>query len=739
MPEEPSILDYLKTKLKFWKRRGVEIPGEGEPLRGSSGNLFQRAEEEPVSFPGESVPPVEPVPMAGEQASIAEPPKKKNTRTNQWPWRSLLALAIALLAQRSWEPAPNRMAAPGFILYAISLALLVWAYISKEWILPLVPESGNRSDKMRVRRFPLIMGILFALAAFFTLGHNLFTLLNVSLWLLAIACFVWAFWLAEGNATPYLTRVKRFLKLETWQIKISRWALLVIIVAVVIAFFRLYNLNGVPSEPISDHAEKILDVFDISHGQTHIFFPRNAGREAIQMYLTLIVSWVFGTGLSFLSLKIGTVICGLVTLPYIYVLGKEFGGKRIGLLAMFFAGIAYWPNVISRFGLRYTLYPLFAAPTLYYLIRGLRTRNRNDFILAGLFLGFGLHGYTSFRIMPLVVVIAVGLYLIHSQSKGNRMQAVICLAFLAVISFAVFLPLARYILDYPGAFLFRTLTRVGPSERPLPGPAFQIFISNTWNALRMFNWSDGETWVQSIVYRPALDIVSGALFILGLPLVFIRYIRKRNWQDLFLLLAVPLLELPSILSLAFPNENPELSRTGAALMPVFLIVAIALDGLLAGIQSRMNRGLGTALTWVVVLLLAAGASLQNYDLVFHQYADHYTASANDTSDMGAVTKQFRQLFGTTDSVWIVAFPYWVDTRLPAIYAGTPNGDLAIWPPDFSKTLEVKGPKLFMIKPDDSKDVDLLRQMYPQGSLSTFHSFTNLEDKNFLMFFVPPSQ
>ena len=72
-----------------------------------------------------------------------------------------------------------------------------------------------------------------------------------------------------------------------------------------------------------------------------------------------------------------------------------------GLFALLFAGIGYWPNVISRVGLRFPLYPLFVAPTLYYLLRGLRTRNRNDFILSGLFLGLGLHGYSPIRILPI--------------------------------------------------------------------------------------------------------------------------------------------------------------------------------------------------------------------------------------------------------------------------------------------------------------------------------------------------
>ena len=485
-----------------------------------------------------------------------------------------------------------------------------------------------------------------------------------------------------------------------------------------------------------DVAEKILDVYDVSQGLTHIFFPRNTGREADQMYLTLVISWIFGTGLSYLSLKIGTVICGLVTLPYMYLLGKEFGGKRVGLLAVFFTGIAYWPNIISRFGLRFPLYPLFVAPTLFYLLRGLRTRSRNDFIISGLFLGFGLHGYTPMRIVPFVLVIAVGIYLLHSQSRGGRMQAVTWLIILALVSFMVFLPLARYWVDNPATFDARAFSRLGTPDNPLPGPAWQVFLSNSWNALRMFNWNDGETWVSSVVFRPALDIVSGALFMLGVALVLIRYIRSRHWLDLFLLLSLPLLELPSILSLAYPIENPVLSRAGAAYIPAFLIVAMALDGLLSGIKSKMNRRLGPAMTGVVILFLAGFSIFQNYDLVFNQYASQYTASQWNASEMGTVIKQFGQVYGTTDSAWIVAYPYWVDTRLPGDTIGIPNRDFAIWPKDFGTTLEVKAPKLFLIKADDTKDAQALEQLYPQNALSTFHSATNIKGMDFMILFVP---
>jgi hypothetical protein len=729
MPEEPSVLDYLKSKLKFWERGGkIRIPEESELLNQVPSETSHANVEPPEAFPVEQ-----------DSIGLAKPPREKPAEPNRWPWRSLLALALAFLAQRSWDSVTNRTATFGLVLYTLALALLVWACISKEWTLASLPETGTVSDMLQVRWIPLVLAIPLALAAFLTLTNNLFTLFNVTLWILAIVCLVWGFWLPGEGVRPLWMRVKAFMKGDTWQIKVSRLTLLVLVMVVVIGFFRIYNLTGVPSEPTSDHAEKLLDVYDVSQGLTHIFFPRNTGREGDQMYLTLVVSWIFGTGLSYSSLKIGTVICGLVTLPYMYLLGKEFGGKRVGLLAVFFTGIAYWPNIISRFGLRFPLYPLFVAPTLYYLLRGLRTRNRNDFIISGLFLGFGLHGYTPMRIVPFVLVIAVGIYLLHSQSRGSRMQAVTWLIILALVSFMVFLPLARYWVDNPATFDARAFSRLGSPDDPLPGPAWQVFLSNTWNALRMFNWNDGDTWVSSVVFRPALDIVSGALFLLGVALVLIRYIRRRNWLDLFLLLSLPLLELPSILSLAYPIENPVLSRAGAAYIPAFLIVAMALDGLLSGIKSKMNRRLGAATTWVVILFLAGFSIFQNYDLVFDQYADQYTASQWNTSELGAVIKQFGQVYGTTDSAWIVAYPYWVDTRLPGDTIGIPNRDFAIWPKDFSTTLDVKGPKIFLIKADDTKDAQALEQLYPQNALSTFHSATNIKGMDFMILFVPANE
>jgi 4-amino-4-deoxy-L-arabinose transferase-like glycosyltransferase len=484
---------------------------------------------------------------------------------------------------------------------------------------------------------------------------------------------------------------------------------------------------------VSDHAEKLLDIWDVLNGQTSIFFPRNTGREGLQMYWTAAVIRLFGTGYSFLSMKIGTAIAGLVTLPFLYLLGKELGSRRAGLLAMVLAGIAYWPNVITRVALRFTFYPLFVAPTLYFLIRGIRRSNRNDFILAGLSLGIGLHGYTPIRILPVVVVVAVALYLLHRQSSGGRKQAVLNLFLLAGVALVVFLPLLRFWVDFPELFSFRAFTRLGTIERPLPAPVLQIFLSNLWNALVMFSWSNGEIWPVSISYRPALDVVSAALFHLGVVLLGVRYLRRREWVDLFLILSIPLLLLPSILSLAFPSENPAPNRAAGAMVSVFLIAGIALDGLMSALESRR----GARLAWSVGLALLLISSLQNFGLVFNQYQRDYTLLSWNTTEIGSVIRDFTRSLGEPDHAYVVAYPHWVDTRLVGINAGYPTRDYAIAPEQLSTTLEQPGPKLFVIYPQDESSMRALQLLYPQGYLRTYVS--RVQGKDFWTYYVLPEQ
>jgi len=703
--EEPSVLDYLKSKLNPWHSKKIEIPAHE---------------------PGEQP----------DQPETLEPKQKTAAMPVIWPWRVVLALILAVIGQMCLDR-PERVVPAALVLYGLAAVSLIWAITHGDFELAPLKQDSTEALSENVRPFYVFISLPFLFLAFLSFGKNRFTGLNLILLGIAFLFLMMGFWLP--GPVPVWQKIK-----DRWQglrenfqftIVFKPWILLAVVVIVIALFFRFYRLDQVPGEMFSDHAEKLLDVSDVLNGQYSIFFPRNTGREAIQMYLTAAIALFFKTGLSFISLKIGTALIGLLTLPYIYFLGKEIGNKWVGLLALLMVGIGYWPNVIARVGLRFPLYPMFAAPTLYYLIRGIRTSNRNDFILSGLALGLGLHGYSPFRLVPLVVVAAVGIYLLHAQSKGKRIQTIWAVLILSLMAFLVFLPLFRYSFTNPEMFNYRALTRLGTAEQNYPGPVGMIFLSNLWKATIMPFYDNGNVWVNSVVYRPGLDVVTAALYFLGLVGLVVRYIKRRHWLDLFLILSVPLLMMPSILSLAFPEENPSLNRAGGAIIPIFLIAALAIEGVFSALLKRTNRkGLAVSLTLVTGLVLFSWSTIQNYNLIFYQYDNQFMDGAWNTSEMGQIIHSFADSVGTPDTAYVVPFPYWVDTRLVGINAGYPLKDYALTTDHFSDTLQETRSKMFIIKKEDQASLDSLINLYPSA---TYWEHKNLRPgKNFWVFVVP---
>ena len=730
MQEEPSVLDYVKSILTFWKGKPLEIPkvepqAEDYPLASIdlTGSGF---EERGVEIQDDQQAPV----IVHTTISTHE------AEVNVWPWRALIALFIALAAQISLEPDPNRTWTTGVALYILSVIFLVWAIKRGELTITPLPLSEAKEDPRTYQPTYLLIGLLLSVLAFILFGRNQFNFLNTAIWLLAIYFIIRAFWMPGEKKESIQLRVRRFLIRSKWDFSINRWVLLVVVIFCLVLFFRFYRLTEVPPEMVSDHAEKLLDIWDVLHGQTSIFFPRNTGREAVQMYLTAAVIMIFGTGYTFISLKIGTVLGGLITLPFLYLLGKEIGNHKIGIWAVLFAGIAYWPNLISRIALRFTLFPLFVAPTLYFFLRGLRKSNRNDFILSGLFLGIGLHGYSPFRFVPVLILVGFLIYLLHHRTGKELKKIVFYLFILAFVAFVIFLPLLRYAIDNPGMFSYRAITRLSTLEQPYPGNPFIIFVKNLWNALTMFAWDNGEVWVISIVHRPVLDIVSSALFHLGVVLLLIRYVQNRNWSDIFLLISIPILMLPSILSLAFPAENPSLNRTAGALIGVFLIVGFAFESLTNSLKQKVSYPKGAIASICLGLVLVVLSVRQNYDLVFNQYQEIYKESSWNSSEIAKVVRSFSESVGDVNNVFVVGYPYWVDTRLVGFSAGYPTKDFAIWPKDFPATVSIQGPKLFIIKPEDTEAIESLRQLYPNAYLEMYDS--KIEGKDFYMYLVPPA-
>jgi hypothetical protein len=659
-----------------------------------------------------------------------------------------LALMTAVSAQWVMDIRPmgvDKSQTLGSVLYIASFLIFLWAILSGDAVYPLISTSGAGGGIRfnRQRLFLLAGGIFFGLLAYAGSAGGLFR--PLALLSLAFALVYWWAALAEypgsfidGVIHAFQSAGARIRAIGESQQKgftLSWWSLLVVLIFALLVFTRTVNMGAIPPEMTSDHVEKLFNVTEILDGKYYIFFSNNGGREALEFYLVALVSQLFGTGISFLSLKIVSIAVGILTLPFLYLLGREIADRRVGLLAMILGGVAYWPDMISRIGLRLPLAMLFCAATLYFFYKALRRRSWNDFLWAGAALGIGLYGYTPIRVVPLALLVILVLFLLHPASKGSRKWAVggslVTLGTMTIL----FLPFLRYAVEFPADFWMRTTTRILPGETYSVVDLAKTFANNLWIALQMFSWNDGVGWFNCVPLRPALDVITGGLFHIGLIGLLVWGFKKGNWEAFSIVLLLPVLLLPTALALAIPNENPSLARAIAAVPVVYLMPALTLvlviDFLRGLVPGRVGMWFATAMA---AALIAAGA-VQDFDLTQRQYPETYRQNVENASELGAFMRNFVNSIGTPEDVYLIPYPYWVDDRIMNIAAGFPINSKHYLFPDQIAGFEYSGrPTLFLLLAEDKDSLEALKQKFPNGYFATVISAYPNHD--FIYFVVP---
>ncbi|RME45888.1 MAG: phospholipid carrier-dependent glycosyltransferase, partial [Chloroflexi bacterium] len=477
-------------------------------------------------------------------------------------------------------------------------------------------------------------------------------------------------------------------------------------------------------------------------------------REALQFYLTAALIRFTPLTISHLALKVGTALFGIIAVPLTYLLGRELYNREVGLLAAAFLAISQWHIAITRVGLRFPFTAAFATPTLYFLFRAFKYNRRNDWLACGLVLGAGLHSYTAMRVVPVLLIVLVGLKLLfdlaswlrgrlapvteraYAEAEASALSVRFWIngALGGLASVLVFLPLLRFMRDEPKTFWFRVLSRSSEVERQLPADTWRVFWGNVKNALLMFNYRGDMVWVNTVPGDPVLNWVTGSLFVLGVAYVLWRFVQHGDRRSVYVLVSLFMLLLPSILSLAYPNENPSVVRAGGAVPFAALLAAlplyVAADGL--------YRGLGEAGRWaagaLVILLLAVGAR-STFQWYFVKYDQQYRMSAWNTTEMGRVVRGFADSVGDMAHAYHVAYPFWADTRNIAINAGDITWNNAILNIEQVRAhVNDPAPKLYLLYPDDQRSLSFLQSLFPEGRVTRYQSATPTKD--FLVFFVP---
>lgn len=639
-------------------------------------------------------------------------------------------LLIAFAAQRSIYDSGKWLG--GALLYACAFALLIAAWSREKQIFALSPGEPLRDIPIPAPAHParklfVLPSLLFAFIAYSTLRDNTFTPLGTGAWISALVLFLVAFW--EGSPRELADRLRETLGGQ------SRSVLLALAGIVMLgAFFYFYRLDEIPAEMTSDHAEKILDTYDILNGKYSIFFERNTGREPLQFYLNALVVALKIAPLDMISLKIVGACAGVLTIPAVFLLARELFDEEVGLLAAFMFAVSIMPLAIARIGLRYPLSPLFVAWTCFLLVRALKWQSRNDFMLAGLMLGIGLNGYSPFRVALLLVPVWMGLWLMFQFNVSAKQLPKFAMN--AGLTFGaallVFVPLLRYLSENPGMFAYRMATRLTSLEHPVLADPIGTFLENTWRAFGMFNVRGDVVWVNAVPDVPVVDWILGACFLIGVVYGAYRLARHREYPFALMFAAVLILLLPSTLAIAFPEENPSVVRAGGVAPFVMIFAALPLALWRRSFTHLRSRTLGDVLTGLVLLAMV----LVNFQLYFVRYGDQYRKAAWNSTEIAGSLREFALEHNDWEHIYIVSAPHWVDHRAVGIHLGNFdfNSHLIENKETLKKQVQDPAAKMYALKNQNEETLQYLIELYPNGLAQRMESQT--PGRSFIAFYAP---
>jgi streptogramin lyase/4-amino-4-deoxy-L-arabinose transferase-like glycosyltransferase len=383
-------------------------------------------------------------------------------------------------------------------------------------------------------------------------------------------------------------------------------------------FFRLWRFGDLPFGIWYDEAEHGLQALRILTAPEHrpIFEGAITGPAHYLYLVSLAFHWF---GVSVQSVRLPSVLFGLLAVPAGYLVGRELLGKPAGLLLALLLAVSSWAVTFSRFGMYAPMStPLFALLVVGLLLTAQRTGAWLHFLLTGLAVGYGLCFYTSFRLFGGVLALFF-LHTLFVQIAGRRVDRHFWLAGVPLIVLGVLVavaPLAAFALRNPDLFWARVANTFIFGEGGLADPWAALW-ENVRRHLFMFNWQGDPNGRHNLPSAPMLDLVSGALLVLGGAALLVRIHRPRAllglaWLGFGL--------LPGILSLSF--EAPQSLRANGALPAAYLlaVVPVSIFALLwrrSG-GSRFPKAGGTAL---VICALAVG--WLNFDRYFYQQANDF--------------------------------------------------------------------------------------------------------------------
>jgi 4-amino-4-deoxy-L-arabinose transferase-like glycosyltransferase len=347
---------------------------------------------------------------------------------------------------------------------------------------------------------------------------------------------------------------------------------------------RTYHLTSLPPGIYPDEAVNGTDAINANEtGHYRLFYPNNYGREGLFMNLIALGFKVFGV--SVITLKMWSVFFGVLTVAGMMLLARElFGTHRAGLVAGFLYATSFWAINFNRISFRANMLPFTLVFTFYFLFKGIREKKLRDYILAGAFFGFGMHGYIAFRIAPAILVALFIAFLISKKNFLREHWKPILSFFFAALLVALPMLLTFYL--HPEYFETRSESVSVFSPKVNQGYLGKALFESATKTFGMFNFAGDLNWRHNFPGNPELQSWTGVFFLIGIAILlwyfFERLYRRMRDGKRSNDLVLSILLLSWLFAMLLPGlltyeGLPHSLRTIGALPAAILIAAFGVE------------------------------------------------------------------------------------------------------------------------------------------------------------------
>ncbi|RMF79401.1 MAG: hypothetical protein D6737_11560 [Chloroflexi bacterium] len=389
---------------------------------------------------------------------------------------------------------------------------------------------------------------------------------------------------------------------------------LAVIILLVAAVLRLWQLSTLPPGPHFDEAVNLIMARSIAFGGARPFpiFNSFQGREVLYYYLSAPMLRLVGDAM--FTLRIVSVFSNIIAIAAAIALGRAmFAGRRgiiIGLTAGVLMTLSFPQILLSRQAFRAITLPMMQGLALLFLWRGLNGKHHHKICLSigGFIAGLAIYTYMASRLFPLWLLLG-GISLLWIDRHHRRQRLREGILFFGILGITI-APMAYFALQNPDIF-FDRLEEVTIDQNTSGGAVIDTIQAQLSESiglhLRMF-FVHGEDYLRyNSPGRAYLTLPEGLLMLAGIAIALRRLFhdgRATERAAYTLILLAPLMVIPSVIAV---NGLPPNHMRSIAMTPlIFLLVAVGFEALFERITRRQStrsiRRHFAALTVVTLLL-----------------------------------------------------------------------------------------------------------------------------------------